>query len=206
MKLTNIFETILKEENVSGKHLVVVDIQPEYKDGFNYFIRDFINFLNANAESFSDLTFLYNGESLGMISEGEYRDWWIDWGLDEELAYNTTMYDKSYAFFRYCMDSGLDEDSIVNLVKFMVQYNINDSRDMTEEFWNKFIDVYGNHDVRELMEFAGDCISIPDLMDFMRGFNNIILCGGGVNECLKEVEIALKAMNKPFTILDKFTY
>jgi hypothetical protein len=33
-----------------------------------------------------------------------------------------------------------------------------------------------------------------------------VLCGGGINECLKEVEIALDALNKTYTTFDRFTY
>jgi hypothetical protein len=65
---------------------------------------------------------------------------------------------------------------------------------------------HDQNDVRELLENAGDMISIPDLMDFLRNYNNIVLTGGGINECLKEVEIALLALNKPFNILRQYTY
>jgi photosystem II stability/assembly factor-like uncharacterized protein len=37
-------------------------------------------------------------------------------------------------------------------------------------------------------------------------YNNIVLAGGGINECLKEVELALYALNKNFNILNQYTY
>jgi hypothetical protein len=43
-------------------------------------------------------------------------------------------------------------------------------------------------------------------MDFLKNYSNIVLLGGGVNECLKEVEIALLALNKNFNVLRQFTY
>jgi arabinogalactan endo-1,4-beta-galactosidase len=43
-------------------------------------------------------------------------------------------------------------------------------------------------------------------MDELVKYNNIIMCGGGINECLKEVEIALNALGKPFKVLTQFTY
>jgi len=43
-------------------------------------------------------------------------------------------------------------------------------------------------------------------MEFISKFNNIVLTGGGINECLKEVEIALLALDKPFNILKQYTY
>jgi len=47
---------------------------------------------------------------------------------------------------------------------------------------------------------------IPDLMEESQPYNNIILTAGGINECLKEVEIALTALNKPYSTYSEFTY
>ncbi len=177
---------------VAGKHLVVVDIQSEYATGFSHFLNDFIKFLNNNYKKLSQLTFMFNGSNtVGSMDESEYKFWWLEAGLKQAIADEAHYYDKGYAFFRYCMDEGIQEQETVNL---------------TEEFWDEFIDRFGNHNIRALMETAGDCISIPDLMDEIRRYNNIVLCGGGVNECLKEVEIALHALNKPYNILTEYTY
>ena len=104
------------------------------------------------------------------------------------------------------MDEGIEQQEIISLVKFMMDNDIHDSRDLTEDFWNQFSEQYHGHNIRELMESAGDCIHIPDLMDELKYYNNIILCGGGINECLKEVEIALHVLGKPFNVLSKYTY
>lgn len=206
MKLLPILEQILKED-ISGKHLVVVDVQPEYESSFGNMATHLAEFINENMSNINRLTFLYNGEdTLGMISESAYQNWWYDQGLDEDIAFNAHYYDKGYAFFRYCMDSGIDETQIVNLVRYMIANNVNDSRELEEEFWDGFIDQYGDTDIRELVEFSDDCINIPDLMDELSNYDNIVICGGGINECLKEVEIALDALNKPFSKLDEFTY
>ncbi len=192
---------------VSGKHLVVVDIQPEYMSGFKGFLYDFVDFLNHNYENMATLTFLYNGyDTLGMISENDYKWWWIENGVEEHIIENAIFYDKGYAFFRYCMDSSIDEDQIINLIKYMMENNVNDSRDLDKDFWNGFIDNYGNEDIRQLLEFSGDAINIPDLMDFLSDYTGIVLCGGGINECLKEVEIALDALGKPYNLLTKYIY
>ena len=205
MKLFPILESLLFEE-VQGKHLVVVDVQPEYQSAFGYMGYSLAEYINENYQYLGDLTFLYNGPELGMIEEGEYRYWWLEQGLEEEIAYNAEMYDKGYAFFRYCMDSGMDDESTTNLIRFMMAHNINDSRDITEEFWNAFMRQYGDEDIRELMEFSDDAINIPDLIEELAPMNNIILCGGGINECLREVEIALDALGKPYGTLSQFTY
>ena len=86
----------------------------------------------------------------------------------------------------------------------MIEKDIDNSRKLDEEFWDEFIERYGDEDVRELLEFADDCINIPDLMEYLSNYNNIVLVGGGIDECLKEVEIALNALDKPYTTIPKF--
>ena len=206
MKILPLYNDIIKED-VSGKHLVVVDIQPEYQNIFRNMGAELAEYINENYHSLTDLTFLYNGEdTLGMISEYEYKDWWLEQGLDENILSSATFYDKGYAFFRFCMDEGIDDDQTINLIKYMVEKDINDSRDLDEEFWDEFVSRFGSEDIRELIEFSGDAINIPDLMDEISSYNNIVLCGGGVNECLKEVEIALDALDKPYHTFSRFTF
>lgn len=208
MKLHRIYKNLLKESNeINGKHLVVVDIQPEYQDAFYNMSNELAEFINNNYNGLYNLTFLYNGaDTLGMINEDDYRFWWIEQGLNEEIVYNSNFYDKGYAFFRNCMDAGSDEEDIVNLIKFMIKHNINDTRDITKEFWIAFVKEYGSKDIRDLMEMSDDCLYIPELMDELNNYSNIILCGGGINECLKEVEIALDALGKSYQTYSRFTY
>lgn len=194
---------------VQNANLISIDIQPEYEN-YILFISQFIDFLNKSYDSLNSLTFLYNGaDTLGMINEYDYKMWLLDKGLNEEIIDSANFYDKGYAFFRYCMDEGADEEELVNLVKYMIQHNINDSRDIDEEMWNGFMNQYGydSSEVRDLLEPANDCINIPDLMNYLKRYSGkILICGGGINECFKEVEIALNALNKPYNVLTKFTY
>jgi hypothetical protein len=90
----------------------------------------------------------------------------------------------------------------------MLTNDITDSRDIDEDMWNDFMNStnHSRQDVRDLLENADDLINIPELMEFLQNKNNIALTGGGVNECLKEVEIALLAMDKPYSIISEFTY
>lgn len=190
---------LLKEEQVVN-HLLVVDIQPEYEDAFGFDVSEFCSVMDELHNRGTRLSILYNGaDTLGMISENDYRMWLLDNGMSEDLAFGVSMYDKGYAFFRYCMDEGIDEDQIVQLVKEMISMDINDSRDLDEEFWTTFV---------ELMEFSDDCISIPDLMDELRSqvSSGVYLTGGGLQECFKEVEIALQALDISYNVYTKFTY
>lgn len=199
---------MLYESSVNGKTIINVDIQPEYEKWISFDLLRWVDFINSNAVQ-NRMVFLYNGaDTLGMISESDYQMWLIDLGVEEDVINNAIFYDKGYAFFRYCMDNSIDENDVAELVRFMISHNINDSREIDEDMWNQFMEETGNslEDIRGLLENADDMISIPDLMDFLKNFSNIILTGGGINECLKEVEIALLALDKPFNILSEFTY
>lgn len=201
-----LLQTIL--ENVQNNDtLIVVDVQPEYEKSI-HFIPSLVNEVNTRS---GGTVFLYNGyETLGMINESDYKMWWIDHGLDYEIIDRSIFYDKGYAFFRYCMDSGgLADDTISNFVRFMYDNKVNDSRDMDRNMWAKYLRQYRKFDrkeVFELLRHSEDCVHIPDLMDFIRRFRNITLCGGGVNECLREVEISLKALKIPYNVDHRFTY
>lgn len=202
-------QRIISESILSGKTIINVDIQPEYENFISFNLHNWAEFINNSSEN-NDIVFLYNGaDTLDMINENEYKMWLLEEvGINEDVIVDAAFYDKGYAFFRYCMDSGIDEDNIVDLVKFMMKHNITDSRDIDEEMWDEFMKET-NHslqDVRELLEYAGDMINIPDLMDFLKMYNNIVLTGGGIDECLKEVEIALLSLDKNYNILSTFTY
>jgi hypothetical protein len=77
---------------------------------------------------------------------------------------------------------------------------------ISEELLNvnyKYIPIdfeYGGEDLEDIG------LDIYEVMDFLKKYNNIILTGGGINECLKEVEIALLALDKPYRILKEYTY
>ena len=196
--------------SVQGANLITVDVQPEYQDYLSFDLSDYLQYLNANIENMSSLTFLYNGaDTLGMVSESDFQMWLVENGFEEDNLNYSRFYDKGYAFFRYCMDEGIDDDDIVGLVQYMVRHDINDTRDIDAEMWQDFMQETGadQSDVRDLLETADDMLNIPDLMDFLKNYGGkIVLTGGGINECLKEVEIALMALRKPYNVLTQYTY
>lgn len=215
-------EQILKEQQrnkiletsginlLQNANLFSIDIQPEYQQAFTFDIRDYLKFLNKSLNGLNSLTFFYNGDdTTGGVTEMDYKYWLVENGFKESNLEYVRTYDKGYAFFRSCMDEGHEEEEIVNLVKYMIRHDINDSRDIDEEMWNGFMAEYGYDvsDVRDFLEPAQDCINIPELMDYIKRYSGkIVICGGGINECFKEVEIALKALDKNYNVLTKYTY
>jgi len=201
---------LIESTEVFGKTLISVDVQPEYATYMGFSMDSYSTFLNENYGDLRDLIFLYNGqETLDMITEHEYMEWLLSNGVEEQVVDGARFYDKGYAFFRYCMDSYLDKDVIANFIRFMYQNDIRDSRDMDRDAWTKYLRQYRRTDKREiydLLKVSSDCVHIPDLMDFLKHYDNIALTGGGVNECLKEVEIALIALRKKYGAVNEFTY
>lgn len=190
-----------------GKTFISVDIQPEYENAWSFNMYDYMEFISSIIDD-TRVIFLYNGyETLGMISESNYKQWLLEYMDYSDEAYEVVdkieFYDKGYAFFRYCMDSGIDHDDIVKLVNFMIRQDINDSRDID---WDDYRDEFGEDTIFELLEYADSMVYIPELVDYLKDKNNIVLTGGGANECLKEVEIALDALGKPYDLFSKYTY
>jgi len=206
----------LKKILLENKNLVVVDIQPEYEKSFTFKTSDFVDYL-INSD-YDEIYYLYNGkDTLDMIGEDELKDWLIQNSIYSDEIYEKlnkiNFYDKGYAFFRYCIDEGISDDDIIALIKFMIEKNINDSRELNKEFWDEFIYRYKDYldlnpqDVRNLLEFSEDAVNIPDLMDYLKKIKGeITLVGGGLEECLKEVIIALKVLNKEYKLDSKWTY
>jgi hypothetical protein len=211
MKITiteNQLKKILREQIFKSKTIINVDIQPEYESYITFNIDEWVKFINNNYKN-NTIIFLYNGEdSLGMISENNYISWLYDLGIKEKVLNNSIFYDKGYAFFRYCIDNSINEEHIINLIQYLISNNINDTRDLEEHNWDDFMVTYNidDNEIRDLLEHSDDMLNIPDLMEFLTKYNNIVLAGGGINECLKEVELALYALNKSFNILNEYTY
>lgn len=196
------------KKSVSGKTLIVVDIQPEYKRWMPARLTSHvIMYINEKFDELKSVLFLYNGEELGMISEGDYKDWLIENGLDEEILNHCKFFDKGYAFFRNAIDGGLDDDAIIALVQYMMKNNIYDSRDMTASDWKSYLkEKDADEHVLEFVKDNEDAVFIPDVVNILKPINNILLCGGGVNECLKEIEFVLKALKKPYELIKRYTY
>jgi hypothetical protein len=179
--------------------IMSVDIQPEAMPYLNFNLREWAKVIN-NASS--KIVFLYNGyNSIGQIKEKDYKFWLIEEaGITEDIIYNSLFFDKGYGFYRSCIDNNIDDEKIIKLLKYMMENEIYDSRDIEDE---EIID-------EEILEYIKhDPIYLPlELIEFIKeNINgNVILMGGGLNECLREVEISLLFLNKKYKIDNRFIY
>lgn len=185
-------------EQLAGRDLIVVDIQPTYENYIHTFdMHEFTEYLNDNDHN--SILYLYNGPDMGFESWNDITYWLMDRGLEEEKVEEMRSFEKGYAFFRSFMDLGMDEDDLVTLIRYMMDNRIYDSRDISEEDWETLgIDWEYDPD--------GDMINIPDVMNELKRYHNPILCGGGRDECLKEIEICFRALDKPYELLERFVY
>lgn len=191
--------------SMDAKTIISVDIQEEYASEIP-FINKWAKFINKASKT-NDIVFLFNGPDLGFPPESEYASWLYEHDIHEDVLDNSTFFDKGYNFFRATMDYGISDDETIALVQYMLNYRINDSRDIKATGWRAFKKEMGVDPTRLKKALGnGEMITLPDLMDFLIRRDNIVLCGGGRNECLREVEIALRAMKKPYEMIEKFVY
>jgi len=204
VKLLREYIRILLEQSGSGS-LIMVDVQPEYESNVTFDIGDM---LRKAAEDYSRVLVLYNGPDLGMSSKTELINYYmekLDWDeevLDEFLS-QATFFDKGYGFFRDVMDSDIcfPRDSIVKIVKYMIENDITDIRELEEED----IEAIG---VSELLfdELDDYGFWVPDLEEVLPRWNGSDIAGGARNECLAEVEILGDAQGLTFNQVDQFIY
>jgi hypothetical protein len=179
MKLLREYIKVLLEQGLQAKGgLVVVDIQPEYESNTPF---DIGEMLRTAVEDYSRILFLFNGEdTLGMISKSALKDFYFeklnyDEGVISELLSKSTFFDKGYGFFRDVMDSGVcfDRTSIVKIVKYMIDNDIRDIRELDEED----VDTIG---VSELLfdELEDYGFWVPELEEILPGWNGSDLVGG----------------------------
>lgn len=187
--------------------LIIVDVQPEYRSHIGFDVGDMLQ--NA-LENYSKILVLWNGPDLSMSSRDDLVDFYHQSFLDaggadedfESLLDRCTFYDKGYGFFRDLMDHPcFDEDAIVDIVRYMVDNDVRDIRQLTQDD----VEQIGVEDLL-VDDLEGYGFYVPDLQDVLPSWNGSHLCGGSVDECLAEVEILAKAMGLRFRRLAGFTY
>ena len=196
---------MLVEQASGGGSLIVVDIQPEYESGVTFDIGDM---LRAAAE-YDEVLFLYNGaDTLGMIDEQSLRNYYFEKLNYDEETYQELMsvsefFDKGYGFFRDVMDSNIcfDRNSVIKIVKYMIDNNVQDIRDLDEE------DVQ-SIGVSELLfdDLEDYGFWVPELQDVLPQWNGSDIAGGARDQCLAEVEILAAAQGLSFRQVDEFIY
>jgi len=191
-----------------GNSVILIDFQPAYQSddfGYNDAIEEAIAYINAKRPN---VTAFFNGEDVGIEdtpSEVAYH--YMEHGLDEDLAHNINFKEKSYAWLRSWMDQGVDDSTIIKVVRYMVMNDMTDSRDIIERQEN------GEEIFKELVGDDGgewmydDGIYIPDIsIGDLKSLSGSLLGGGGQHECLKEMQLFMNAFNIRFKLVNDWIY
>jgi len=185
------------------ENLIIVDVQPTYNKFIDFDIGEFVSWINNS--SFDEVFCLYNGPELG-YEDDEWRisNWYYDWGLDRDISFR--FFEKSYGWFRDFMED-MDDDNIISIGKYMIEHDIWDSR----YFKKKDIKILKDRGIStRYLGKESRVMYIPELKDYLSNniYTNeeIIICGGGVDECYKEVNMLLEMMGYKFKEKIKFVY
>ncbi len=192
------------------RSVIVVDIQPLYKDYISFSIEDFNEFLIKN----DGILYFYNGPStVGVDTEQDIIDWLmenieyndeygeVDEDLYHKLTNQTKWIDKGYGFFRGWMDQGVDESELKKAIKYMASKKVYDSRDIEEEEWIEVIPELDG------ISFDDPIMFPPEIrIDKLKKWNGSYLVGGGRNECLEEVKILMDAFNIRYKTVKNFIF
>jgi len=189
-------------ESLLTKPLVVVDVQPAYSYHINFGKR-----LADLIEKRSGETLMYvNAEDTGTSEDTleEIKVFWWRFGMEEDTMANLTWFDKGYGNLREAMDTGASDRDIIAVIREMFRQNINDSRELFGEDHEQQLEAFGEDNI----EWIQNGISIMDLNGFdkLKSMSPFYLCGGGKDECLKEVMLMCNALNIKYKLLSEFIY
>jgi hypothetical protein len=192
---------ILTEANRNS--IILVDFQPAYQsDDFGYddAIEEAIAHINNAKPRF--VTCFFNGSDVGIEDTIQEVAWhYVEHGLDEDLLHNFSFKEKSYAWLRNWMDQDIANSTIIQVVRYLVMNDMNDSRDIELETFQKLTDgQFGD-------ENPDDSIYIPDInIADLRKLSGSLIGGGGRHECLRELQLFMNAFNIKYKQVEEWTY
>jgi hypothetical protein len=148
------------------------------------------------------------------FNDGEYFNWddnemtmrehYKELGFTSNFLNKAKFVSKDFAFFRSWMDSGVDNEQIVHVVKYMLNNNIFDSGDIDYNNMSQghtWAKVYKGTPYSIEDQPTDDNINIP-VWDYkiLERYDNYILTGGQFAACLAEIRILLEALDKKYEV------
>ena len=193
-------------ELLEGKNIptIVVDVQPEYTgvmDGEELpWVDDLAAFLMKQK---APILMLVNAEDQGLTGDtvDDIRIYWEDSGFTDWNK--VTIYDKGYGYLRGAMDLGVDDGTIIKIIREMYRQKVSDSRELFDEDYDKIVEFVGKK-VADII--TSDAISVDWISLKLLKEHSGYICGGGKNECLREVELMMNAFNIKYKEIARFIY
>lgn len=196
------FQTHILFEASQRHTLVSVDIQPAYDTHCRRILPQYIEFLNSYK---GNIVCFYNGPQAGLDdTQQTVASYYYENGLAEEKLDQIIWKEKYYAFFRNWMDLGVDRDSMIKAIRFMVLNRIHDSREVPREQWQL---MFKQDSLALNVALHDDEIHIPDVsIAELKTWQGCYLCGGAANECLSEFRLLFEAFNINYKLVKSLIY
>lgn len=190
--------------------LLIIDVQNSFGkhiDSKLYFnIQEF-------SKNFSHLVYIWDDLSGQELYSEIPEDWLLSDNEDMDDSFYSqfnTIINKQYSFFRNLMDNKtIPEEDLIKLGKFLIKNNLNQAREIFEDEEKKVLfDKEFKYSPLLNIDFDSDHFELPqDLVESLSNLGtNLILVGGGRNECLKEISLLLDIMEIPHSIHEELTY
>lgn len=185
----------------STEGLLLVDLQPAYLGrgscGLMQRVFDHIASLPAD----TPLIAMYVHEELSGDFLEDVQDFWRRQGASDELVERIQWVEKDYAFLRGWMDNGVDDETIITVLQKMQCLRKTDSRDLEEPLLEELAPHRPQYDPLIMSEYVFDAVR-----DMRGTASHWYTCGGGLEACLKEVELVLEAEKLDYSQLSHLTY
>lgn len=176
--------------------LLVVDVQPAYA-----FSADCVaTSVTAQINSAKSPVICWVGKGVTEDTENDVREYLWKNGATRKALGRATFVEKDYGWLRSWMDYGVDEEDILTVLSNMLKTSRRDTSEYTTAELESLLGhtgfpnddplyIQGNFDATELL-------NCPEWT----------VCGGGTDECLREMELWLSANGKQTTRLDSCVY
>lgn len=198
-------------ESIYSRPLVVVDVQPTYEPYFNFSVDELALFISKHS---GPILMYVNADETGMTDDNVEHDifpWWGEIfernGLDffsEQGIDKMSFVDKGFGYLRPLMDEGIEESSIIAVIREMYNQKVSDSRELYDGDLDLIAENFGGR-VSEIL--THDVISVNWLsLSQLKSHSPFYICGGAKNECLAEVLLMCNAFNIKYKIIEKFIY
>ena len=185
-----------------GNSLILVDFQPDYASAYDYddAIGHAISYINKKQPS---VTAFFNGADVDSEDTPDEVMWhYVEHCLKEDLAHLFTFKEKSFAWLRVWMDTGVDHALIIKVIRYIVMNDLTDSREIEDEAWLKLVgEDFEHYDDREMN------IYLPDInIATLKTLSGSLLGGGGRHECLHEIQLLMNAFNIKYKLVQDWIY
>lgn len=187
---------------MENNFLVIVDVQPEFQGSCHKILPKVIDKINQTDQQ---IICFYVGRQLGQDSKNDVMAYYMENGVDPFKIDGIRFIEKDFGFFRPWMDSGVNEDIIIKGIKQLKENGINDSRDFTDDDWNKIL----SPEDRKTFYLYDDPLFYPgfdERMFKLKEIDGFELIGGARHECLAEIDIYLRANGKTTSVDEKLCY